>query len=39
MIDVAELNIPPLDDPLVLENALNANSAPQEPPKPNYIAV
>ncbi len=39
MIDVAELNIPPLDDPLALDNPLNANATPQEPPKPNYIAV
>lgn len=39
MIDVAELNIPPLDDPLALDNPLNANQALLEPPKPNYIAV
>lgn len=39
MIDVAELNIPPLDDPIAPENASNANAAPAEPPKPNFIAV
>lgn len=39
MIDVAELNIPPLDDLAAPENALNPHALPAEPPKPNFIAV
>jgi hypothetical protein len=39
MIDVAELNIPPLDEPAGPQNAENANAGPMEPPKPNYIEV
>lgn len=39
LIDGAELNIPPLEDPVVQDIPLDANAAPVEPPKPNYIAV
>lgn len=39
LIDVAELNIPPLEDPMAVDNPLGTNAAQLEPPKPNFIAV